>query len=418
MLEFVLLRVEPTASAGQGLHGASAQTPLPAKGFQAKDWIECRVSAERVETLQSGFGTDSLPNKPQIAIVASPDVALRYVKVPKEGRERFRQAIAFKLEDNLISDVDQLRFYLPEHSSDGHEPVAIVDESAASQLQALKQLLPKVCAIVPLPCLLPVDTVWVENGLCSYRFGSDDAGSIENDAFGSLLRIKQSLDGALPLQVYLTGNINTDSVRFPKHFIVEQLAQPLPFLAQRLASNHKLVSLLPKPKQSSGSRWTQRAAPWRWPLRMIAALVALHGLGFALQVWQLQRKENAQAERITSIYRELFPGRADAADPLAMIVSKLSSEQQTALAQAKGGALPLLRKIAPILYTEIKPTLISMLYQNGELELALRAPDLATIESVRARLATLAGLQVSLGNNTIDPDGKMLTGRIRVKESP
>jgi general secretion pathway protein L len=414
MSEFVLLRVELTTLGASVATGVQA---LPSKSLQIKDWIECRVTPERVETLQAGFGSDSLPNKPLIALLASPDVAVRYVAVPKEGRERFRQAIAFKLEDNLISDVDQLRFFLPEYSSDGHEPVAIIDESTAAHLQTLKQTLPNLRAVVPLPCLLPVDTVWVENGLCTYRFGTDDAGSIENDAFGALLRIKQSVDGALPLQVYLHGNINTDAVRFPKHFIVEQLAQPLQFLAQRLSSNSKLVSLLPKPEQSSSSRWTQHAAPWRWPLRMAAALLTVYVLGFGLQTWQLQRKANAQSERISSIYRELFPGRAEAADPLAMIVSKLSSEQQTALAQAKGGALPLLRKIAPILYTEIKPTLISMLYQNGELELALRAPDLATIDGVRARLATLAGLQVTLGNNTIDPDGKMLTGRIRVKES-
>ena len=99
-----------------------------------------------------------------------------------------------------------------------------------------------------------------------------------------------------------------------------------------------------------------------------------------------------------------------------MLQSKLKSEQSENAAGAGGGALALFRRIAPVLYSETRLALINADYRNGELELSFRSPDLATIDALRARLATLSGLEVSLGNNNIDPNGQMLTGRIKIKE--
>jgi type II secretory pathway component PulL len=268
--------------------------------------------------------------------------------------------------------------------------------------------------LVPLPSLLPADTVWVERHLSSFRFGNQDAGTIESESLSALLKLKQNNDGALPLHMLLG-----DGITFPKlppHFSAESVSESNHYLASRLLSQNQLLSLV-SPAKTQNRGFSFRLSPrWRLAAALMAVTLTIQGIGLARDYFELSQTLAAQNKEIAGLYQTLFPNGAESLDPVAMVLSKLKSERSETASLANGGALALFRRIAPVLYSETRLALIRAEYRNGELELSFRSPDLATIDALRARLATLQGLEVTLGNNTIDPNGQMLTGRIKLKE--
>jgi general secretion pathway protein L len=404
MSEFILLRLD--------------------QEFRPSTWLRCDVASGPM-----GFSQSASVAMPAglkvIAVCASAALALRFVQTPKQGRERFRQAIAFALEDSVANDVDELSFVLPLQLEDGLQPVAVLAKAQLAQMrEQLSTLSTQPVALVPLPSLLPPDTVWVERSLSSFRFGNQssenpgggpqEAGSLESESLSALLKLKQNGDGNLPLHILLNDGISFP--KLPNHFSVEAVSEPNHYLAARLLAQTQLLSLT-APESAPRNRFDFKLAP-RWRLAAGLALATLLLQGFALlhDYFGLSRQLAEQNQEIAGLYQQLYPNGPKSLDPVAMLLSKLKSEQSESAALSGGGALSLLRRIAPVLYTETRLNLIRAEYRSGELELSFRSPDLATIDALRARLATLSGLEVSLGNNNIDPNGQMLTGRIKLKE--
>ena len=385
--------------------------------FLPSTWLRC-------DSVRGPIGFSQAASEPipvglkVIAVCASPSLALRFVSAPRQGRERFRQAIGFALEDFVASDVDELSFVLPLSLEEGAQAVAVIDKARLQHLlEELRSSGLRLQALVPLPSLLALDTVWVERALTSFRFGGSDpghaeAGTIESESLSPLLKLKQSADGALPLHLVLNDGINFP--KLPPHFSAEAIAEPNHYLAARLLQMPQLLSLsTPDAPKGGAFKLTQR---WRLAAGLAAVALFAQGARIGTDFYQLSHTLGKQDQEISRFYAEVFPSGPVSLDPVAMLLSKLKSEQTDGAAGARGGALALFRRIAPVLYTETRLALINADYRNGELELSFRSPDLATIDALRARLSTLSGLEVSLGNNNIDPNGQMLTGRIKIKE--
>ena len=385
--------------------------------FLPSTWLRC-------DSVRGPIGFSQAASEPipvglkVIAVCASPSLALRFVSAPRQGRERFRQAIGFALEDFVASDVDELSFVLPLSLEEGAQAVAVIDKARLQHLlEELRSSGLRLQALVPLPSLLALDTVWVERALTSFRFGGSDpghaeAGTIESESLSPLLKLKQSADGALPLHLLLNDGINFP--KLPPHFSAEAIAEPNHYLAARLLQMPQLLSLsTPDAPKGGAFKLTQR---WRLAAGLAAVALFAQGARIGTDFYQLSHTLGKQDQEISRFYAEVFPSGPVSLDPVAMLLSKLKSEQTDGAAGARGGALALFRRIAPVLYTETRLALINADYRNGELELSFRSPDLATIDALRARLSTLSGLEVSLGNNNIDPNGQMLTGRIKIKE--
>ncbi len=390
--------------------------------FHATTWLRC-------DSLRGPVGFSHAASEPLpaglkiIAVCASPSLALRFVSAPKQGRQRFRLAIGFALEDFVASDVDELNFVLPLTLDEGAQAVAVISKARLQlALEELRISGFQLEALVPLPSLLALDTVWVERTLTSFRFGGADtgradslcaeAGSIESESLSALLKLKQSTDGALPVHLLLN-----DGITFPKlppHFTAESVAEPNHYLAARLLQMPQLLSLT-TPNAPVGGAF-KIARHWRLAAALTAAALFTQGARIGVDFYQLDHTLAAQQDKISQTFQDVFPNAPESLDPVAMLQSKLRADQTETAQSAHGGALTLFRRIAPVLYSETRLSLINADYRNGELELSFRSPDLATIDALRARLATLSGLEVSLGNNNIDPNGQMLTGRIKIKE--
>lgn len=398
MSEFVLLRLD--------------------QAFQPSTWLRCDLKTGPVGFSQSA--QVPLPSGLKIiAVCASPELVLRFVQTPKQGRERFRRAIGFALEDSVVDDVDALSFVLPAQWDDSMQPVAVIQRERLEAVRAqLKELLgvhfDALLAVVPLPALLPADTVWVERSTSSFHFSSQDAATIESESLSAMLKLRQNSQGPLPLQLLLNDGLSLG--KLPANFSSEALSEPNHYLAQRLLEQKHLLSLIDSPAQKRGLSLKLDA---RW--RIVAMLV---GLGLLLQTFAVARSYfalrselSAQNDEIAQHYKTVLADTAPSLDPLASLLSKLKSDASEGVALQSGGALALLRKIAPVLYTETRLTLIRAEYRAAELELSFRSPDLATIDLLRTRLQTLDQLEVTLGNNNIDPNGQMLTGRIKIKQA-
>lgn len=385
--------------------------------FHPSTWLRCDSARGPVGFSQAA-SEQMPPGLKIIAVCASPSLALRFVNTPKQGRERFRQAIGFALEDFVASDVDELSFVLPLTLEEGVQAVAVVNKARLLQVsEELRNAGFELEALVPLPSLLSLDTVWVERALTSFRFGGDDsgraeAGTIESESLSAVLKLKQNGDGALPLHLLLNDGINFP--KLPPHFSAEAIAEPNHYLAARLLQMPQLLSLS-TPNKPSGGAFTL-AKRWRLAAVLLAITLFVQGARIAVDFNRLSNTLDLQEQEIGRFYQQVFPTGPVSLDPVAMLQSKLKSEQTENSAGAQGGALALFRRIAPVLYSESRLALINADYRNGELELSFRSPDLATIDALRARLSTLSGLEVSLGNNNIDPNGQMLTGRIRIKQ--
>ena len=358
--------------------------------------------------------SDAWPASSSVLVLcASPELSVRYVHAPAKGRERFRSAVAFALEDVLVDDVERLHFALPASLQAGMQPVAVMRKERMEALRARCAefgLSPR--ALIPESALLPVDSVLVERGLVSFRLGSSSAGSIESDTLASLLKLRLVNEGALPLNFLLPDGVQIGPL--PGHFSKQAIGHPLRFFAERLRAETVWPNLL---SGAFAARAAQTSAWQRWRVALVLAglAVLLEVIGFAQNYWQLTRTAHAQDAEIAKIYAELMPGKPLGLDPLGMINSRLQSEAAYASASSGAGLLPLLSRIAPVLYTETQLRLVNVEYRDGELELSFKSPDIATVDGLRARLATLQGLEVSLvSNNNIDPAGG-LTGRIKLK---
>jgi type II secretion system protein L len=398
MAEFVLLRLDQMC--------------------QPQSWLRADSSGNSIGSTRVDF--DHLPELPIIAVYASAELGLRAISFPKSGREKFKNALAFAVEDSVAGDVENLAFVTPANLLDGLQTVAIADKHLLQQLsETCAAISNRIRAVVPLPQLLPHDCVWVEQGKSCYRFGQYEMGCIDTESLSQLLKLKLNQDGALPLQMLLASGQSVP--KLPAHISAQVLADANAYLAQRLSQSSGILNLIESKSAEEDERadiiGTLKSARWRMPVLLAAALACVYLLHWTGQYWRLSDTLADRETKVQAHFDQVFPNGPVALDPVAVLISKLKTEQQQSVILASGGALGLLRKIAPILYTETRLTLIRLDYRDAKMELSFRSPDLAGIDQLRARLATVSNLTVTLGSNNIDPNGQMLTGRIEVTES-
>lgn len=97
-----------------------------------------------------------------LVIVPASDVTLLTAKLPKMNRSRLAQALPFALEEQLVSEIEDLHFASGLHKEDGELPVAIVAHEKMQQwLAQLNVMQVKPNSMVPAMLALPFDEhVW------------------------------------------------------------------------------------------------------------------------------------------------------------------------------------------------------------------------------------------------------------------
>ena len=144
---------------------------------------------------------------------------------------------------------------------------------------------------------------------------------------------------------------------------------------------------------------------------MLAAVALLLLFVFyGADCWRLSRQSAQLDAQARGLLHEAFPDMDKVAgDPRQLMDSAMRGLQGGG---GGSGLMRLLAKIAPILSSTTRTTLAGLEYHNATLELALRAPDVQTLDLMRERLADLPGLKVEVTAANSGAEG--VDGRLRI----
>lgn len=388
MPRHLLIRLAPDGSAawcaverdGRPLHGERAGLP---------------PAAEEIASLT-------------VLVPAEDVLVLPLPELPGSARQRL-QALPFAIEEQLAAPVEQ------QHVAVSADPPLVLVVARARLEGWLAQLAAAGLApdrMLPDACLVPSApaTVVLHGGRALLRPAADRVLAVPACDLAQYLAV---LGGAASGPVHVLDA--DDGATGAPDGVAVAARQRAPDLLAALApqvSGTTAVQLLQgsfaPAHRTAGSR---RSWSWAAALGGLALLLALsHAV---LEYRALEARWHAQQAEMQALYRSVAPGSAPVPDPAARLRSLL--ERRGAAAGAEG-ALALLARVAPALSGSGRYTVDAVEYRGGALELTLRAPDVATLDALRARLSAEPPLQAELTG--LVPGSNGVEGRLRVRGGP
>lgn len=345
-----------------------------------------------------------------VVLVPAEDVLLTETSLSARSRAQLLQALPYAVEDQLLAPVEELHFAAARGEGDRIGVAVVAKERVRGWLRRLEEAGVQPDRLLPESLLLPLvadrATALIENGRALVRLKPWSAFACAVDELsGWLAQLKAEL---APLEVHDFRAQPALALPAPVGAYRERQRDPLAFLA---ASNADSINLLdgefaPRHRQASGARG------WRIAAVLAAAVGVLALTNLGLEILQLSRSQARLQTQAADAVRQAFPD-LDAAQ-----LARMSPEQlmRGRLERQRGGAeasglLRLLGQLAPVLGSSTRVQTRGMEYRNGGFELALRAPDVATVDGVRERLVA-SGLKAEV--TAANPGADGVDGRIRI----
>lgn len=167
------------------------------------------------------------------------------------------------------------------------------------------------------------------------------------------------------------------------------------------------VNLMSGPFRSRETSDAQRS--WRWVGALAAAVVLVAGAGLLLER-QLLRQEAAELQlAIDQRFAQSFPGLTPAGRHRELAERELA---RLRFGQS-AGLLDLLHRSAPVVSAQAGLSLEGLSFRDGQLELRVRAADVAALDELERRLRVL-DLDATLQSASLDAQGA--SGRLRISE--
>lgn len=356
-----------------------------------------------------------------VALAPGADVLLTTATLPTRNRKRMMAAVPFALEEQLISDVENMHFALGPITALGPVPVAAVERRHMQQwLDDLQQVELRPDALIPEQLALPWQagswTLLYEAHQVLVRTAPQQGFATEPALIGTLLRgALQDAGAAQPnrLEVHLCVPLDDALAAIVAEFnlTLEVIAcdDALALFAAHYAPD-QAINLL----QGSFSRNEQFGRLWR-PWRMTAALLAawiVLGMGTRIIEYQrLAHEKVALESKIEQVYRQAFPGDKNLVNPRVQMERHLA--ELSGGGKNGAGFLDLLAQTGPAFKATPGLTIKTLRSQNGELELELNIKDLQELDKLKQRLATAGPLSVEIVSAAAR-DGKV-EGRLKIK---
>ena len=345
-----------------------------------------------------------------VVLVPAEDVLLTEAQIATRNRSQLLKAVPFAIEDQLLAPVEDLHFAAAE-PVDGSVGIAVVAKAAMrAWLERLNAARIQADTLLPESLALPAGTdrasVLIDDDRAVVRFAPWSAFACAAAELGAWLERANGAAPARPLDVHDFRNAATSrasaSANHPRDalaFLAHSLGKPpLNLLHGEFAPQH---------------RAERGAKLWRIAAALAAAVLVLAVANLGLEVLQLSRTSARMQALAADAARKAFPdvGAAELArySPADLV--------RTRIERLRGGAdssglLRVLSAVGPVLASTTRIQTRGMEFRNGALELGLRAPDVATLDSVRERLATVPGLKVAV--TAANPGDGGIDGRIRI----
>jgi general secretion pathway protein L len=379
------------------------------------------VGLARDGSIESGpFAGLPKPDGREVVVIVPAEQVVRLAAPRLAGsRQQLAQALPFAIEEQLATPVEQLHLVFCDGADPTRVELAVVaradlqrwfDELGSAGLVA-DSIVADAWLLPSTPDLL---TLLLEDDHAMLRGGDRIALAASGSELPSLLELAAAQTGSRSLHVLdaaggrpgasLAATVDLEGWRIERR---ERVPDALVWLAARLhaapALNLLQGDFAPPVRGNTSSRLLRVAGAG------LAAAILLTFATALIERVQLQRQVEAQRAEMERILREALPGVTTVVDPRAQLAIELQRRQRG----GGDGALVLLSKVAPIIAGSGRYTIDGLDYRAGTLEITLRAPDVATLDSLREALAAVPPLRVELTAAT--PGQGSVEGRLRIR---
>ena len=379
-------------------------------------WLRQPVDGRILSTSQHGAPPAAVLDSAAeiIVLVPAEDVLLLETRVNARSTAQLRQAVPFAVEDQLLGAVEEQHFAI-QATADDKVGVAVV---ARTRLQEWIDLLAaagvRADVILPESLALPAPaesaTAMIDGGRVVLRLDRWSAiGCSTDDLANWLEQIRAAgIDRAITAHDF-DGELDAagksgfasyqDGQPDPLTFLASNLHKPaINLLSGGFASAHR---------QARGTRW------WRRVAILAAALIVLAFVHRGLEVHELGQNLARVDTAISDSLLKTFPDLGAAERSRAP-----QSVMRDRLERLRGGSetsgfLRLLGQISPVLGRTTRTQMRGLEFRNGILEVGLRAPDVATLDSMREQFSAIPGLSAEVTASI--PADAGVDGRIRIR---
>ncbi|HET8941837.1 MAG TPA: type II secretion system protein GspL [Rudaea sp.] len=382
-------------------------------------WVTQDASGRVLSGATAGVPPTQVLARAQRIIALVPAEAVLLLETPRiaGGAAQFRKAVPFALEDQLAGSVEDLHFAIPERASGDHVAVAVV--ARATLVDWATRLASEgiradamVAETQALPCSDDSACILIEDERVLWRIAPAQAGTCELSALPDWLQAIAAIDDN-PRTFAVYDFRDAGPLELPIQPIAYHRNQHdvLAFFAAHMA-NEPTLNLL-QGEFAPAHRHAPTKRLWRNAIALVAAAIILAFVYYGVDYWRLSRESARLDAAAHAILHSTFP-RMDkvAGDPRQLMQSAMRGMNANG---ESGGLLPLLGRIAPILGSTTRTSLTGMEYHNDSLELAMRAPDVQTLDRMRESLDNLSGLDVEL--TAVNSGATGIEGRIRINRS-
>lgn len=348
-----------------------------------------------------------------VLLLPAADVLLAPVSLKVRSRAQLEQALPYALEERIVGNVEEHHFAAG--NVDGEQGAAVISRDLLDGW--LGQLAD--AGIVPdvalpesllLPCASDSVHVLVDDEGAIARRGPWSAFACPSGQLSQWLALAAA-GGTLQAQVDDLRSQPDQVLQLPAGAVVDR-HEPgrLRWLAGRSAG---LPLNLLSGDYAVSHRGSDTRLWWRRAAGLAAAAILLAFVSLAVQVLQLSRSatrlDTAMHDVVRKVLPEVSAQQLASSDPLQLVNGHLGPGEA---ARASDGLLAMLTRIGPVLGGTTRVQTRAMEFRSGALELGLRAPDVATLDSMREAFAA-RGLQADvIAAHAAD---EHVDGRIRIR---
>jgi len=346
-----------------------------------------------------------------VVLVPAEDVLLTTARVAAKSRAQLLQAVPFAIEDQLLAPVEDLQFAASEGGGDALGVAVVAKATLRGWLDRLAANGIRPDVMLPDSLALPLEpdhaTLVIENDRALARLAPWSAFACAPAELATWLA---RADVQRPLDVFDFRDAPAQRLPADVATYAERQRDALVSFARALrkpALNLLSGEFAPQHRAARGARW------WRIATALAAAAVVLAVLNLGFEVIQLSRASARMDAEAQDAVRKAFPD-VDNGELSRLTPADIA---RTRIERLRGGAessgfLRVVAAIAPVLGSTTRIQTRGMEFRNGVLELGLRAPDVATLDTVRERLAAQPGLKVAV--TAANPGENGIDGMIRI----
>ena len=400
-------------------------------------WAVCDDKSTVVRAHDHGSFADAAKaaeRRKVVMVIAGTEVLLEEAVVPATNLSKALKAVPYALEEQLAQDVEASHFAFGQKLVNGNIPVAVIGQDGLDWImEQCQQAKLTPAEIIPETFALPYEegrlTVMTNSGHAAVRQSMSRGFSCDTDLLPLLLgnatandpdgetehdpdeQVWRALHFSCGQDRY---NLKTSEGPIEMRTEVELFAKGL-LQGKARQKGQSIINLLQgqySKTEAIGKAWK----PWRLPVALAATLLALWGGASFLQYQSLGVEQQRLQREMATVLQRTFPNvRNPQSDPLRQMKS------QVKLALAGGGGIDddsfiaMMSAVGTALGEAQDPSVKSMNYRSGRLDIELETASLQDIDKIKSRIETDKKLKADVKSANKDKD--RIKAKLRVESS-